>query len=74
VMVVDDDNKVVRRAVKLGSIEGDMTVIREGVAAGERVVTSGLQKVRPGAAVRLPSDGTGQPSDQTKEGEIGDQE
>ena len=52
VMVVAGDNKVLRRAVKLGPIEGDMTVIREGVKAGEQVVTSGLQKIRPGVEVR----------------------
>jgi membrane fusion protein, multidrug efflux system len=55
VMVVADDNKVLRRTVKLGPIEGDMIVIREGVKAGEQVVTSGLQKIRPGVEVRVAS-------------------
>lgn len=55
VMVVADDNRVSRRAVNLGPIEGDMTVIREGVKAGEQVVTAGLQKIQPGAEVRVAS-------------------
>ncbi|MDX1929945.1 MAG: efflux RND transporter periplasmic adaptor subunit [Pirellulaceae bacterium] len=55
VMVVADDNRVSRRAVNLGPIEGDMTVIREGVKAGEQVVTAGLQKIQPGAEVRVSS-------------------
>ena len=51
VMVVGDDKKVLRRAIELGPIEGDMTVVREGVKAGDRIVTSGLQRIRPGVEV-----------------------
>ncbi|WP_372715790.1 efflux RND transporter periplasmic adaptor subunit [Novipirellula sp.] len=53
VMVVGDGNKVQRRSIKMGDIVDDMTVIREGVKPGETVVTSGLQKIRPGSEVRL---------------------
>jgi len=63
VMVVNDDNKVSRRAVKLGQIESDMTVITEGVIADERVVAAGLQKIRPGTLVRV----TGQPREKPGE-------
>lgn len=62
-MVVNDDNKVSRRAVKLGQIESDMTVITEGVIADERVVAAGLQKIRPGTLVRV----TGQPREKLSE-------
>lgn len=53
VMVVGDNSIALRRAVQLGPIEGDMTVIREGVQPGERVVTSGLQKLRQGVEVSI---------------------
>lgn len=53
VMVVGDGNKVERRSINMGDIVDDMTVIREGVKPGETVVTSGLQKIRPGSEVRL---------------------
>jgi multidrug efflux system membrane fusion protein len=53
VMIVGSDNKVVRRGVELGRLLDGETVIRQGVSAGEVVVTSGLQKIRPGATVRL---------------------
>ncbi len=53
VIVVGDDRIASRRAVQLGPIEGDRTVIREGVKSGERVVTSGLQKIRQGAEVSI---------------------
>lgn len=53
VIVVGDDRKALRRAVQIGPIKGDMTVIREGVKPGERVVTSGLQKIRHGVEVSI---------------------
>ncbi len=71
VMVVAGDNKVLRRAVKLGPIEGDMTVIREGVKAGEQVVTSGLQKIRPGVAVRGASPASYREGDKTTGDDLG---
>ena len=70
-MVVGDDNKVLRRAIKLGPIEGDMTVIREGVNAGEKVVTSGLQKIRSTADVRIASEVIQSQSDKPKGTEVG---
>jgi RND family efflux transporter MFP subunit len=49
--VVDEDNKVVRHAVKLGSLQDGMQVITDGLKPGERVIVNGLQRVQPGAAV-----------------------
>jgi len=49
--VVDKDNKVVRHAVKLGSLQDGLQVIAEGLAPGERVIVSGLQRVQGGATV-----------------------
>jgi RND family efflux transporter MFP subunit len=49
--VVDGDNKVVRRAVKLGSIQDGLQVVAEGLKPGERVIVKGLQRVQPGVKV-----------------------
>jgi RND family efflux transporter MFP subunit len=51
VYVVDSDNKVVRHAVKLGSLQDGLQVITEGLERGERVIVSGLQRVKQGATV-----------------------
>lgn len=52
VYVVDDENKIVRHDVKLGTIHDKLQVIEEGLKPGERVVTSGLQKLRTGMTVK----------------------
>ena len=49
--VVDEDNKVVRHPVKLGSLLDGLQVVAEGVKPGERVIVSGLQRVHPGVTV-----------------------
>ena len=51
VAVVDDQNKVNIRTVKVGDRIGKEWVIAEGLKPGERVVAEGVQKVRPGAVV-----------------------
>jgi len=51
VAVVDSENKINFRTVKVGERVGTMWVIDEGLHPGERVVVEGLQKVRPGMAV-----------------------
>lgn len=53
VYVVDAGGKVSARPVVLGDWAGDDWVIRSGVSGGERVVTEGVQKVRPGMTVRV---------------------
>lgn len=53
VYVLKDDMTVEQRMVKVGEkLDGEVVVL-EGVNAGERVVTEGLQKIRPGATVSL---------------------
>jgi len=49
--VVDKENKVEYRAIKLGPIIDGLRVVREGLQPGEVVVVNGLQRVRPGAAI-----------------------
>ena len=49
--VVNDKNEIVYRPVKIGSLNEGKRVIEEGLAPGERVIVSGLQRVRPGVKV-----------------------
>jgi len=51
VYVLNDKDEAVYRRVKLGPQEGKYRVIDEGLAAGERVIVSGLQRVRAGMKV-----------------------
>ncbi|UUX51192.1 efflux RND transporter periplasmic adaptor subunit [Nisaea acidiphila] len=51
VLVVDQENKVTSRPIQTGETFGASVVVEEGLAAGERIVVEGIQKVRPGAAV-----------------------
>jgi RND family efflux transporter MFP subunit len=52
VYVVDNDDKVVRHAVKLGSLQDGLQVVAEGLQRGERVIVSGIQRVKQGATVK----------------------
>jgi RND family efflux transporter MFP subunit len=51
VAVVDPNNTIRFTPVKVGDRVGSKWVIEEGLKPGERVVTDGLFKIRPGAAV-----------------------
>ena len=53
VWTIDDDGKAVRRSVTPGRQIGSEILITDGLQAGERVVTEGLQKVQEGLAVRI---------------------
>jgi multidrug efflux system membrane fusion protein len=53
VFVVKPDNIVVMRNVVVGSIEKDTASIDQGVAAGEMVVTEGVDKLQQGAHVTV---------------------
>jgi membrane fusion protein (multidrug efflux system) len=52
IAVVDGDNKVNIRTVKVGDRIGSQWLISEGLRPGERVVAEGLQKIRQGMQVR----------------------
>jgi multidrug efflux system membrane fusion protein len=54
VYVVAADNTVAARPVTTGLSFGDRTQITAGVAAGERVVTDGVDRLRDGLSVSLP--------------------
>jgi multidrug efflux pump subunit AcrA (membrane-fusion protein) len=51
VYVVNDKNEVVYRRVKVGPLQDGLRVIEEGLAQGERVVISGLQRIKSGDTV-----------------------
>jgi len=51
VYVVRSDNTVALRKVTLGPVDGERTVVGDGVAAGERVVVDGVDNLRDGARV-----------------------
>jgi len=52
VYVVNSNDVVEVKEVKLGPQTGNDVVIEEGLEEGERVIVEGLQKVRPGMGVR----------------------
>jgi membrane fusion protein (multidrug efflux system) len=51
--VVGKDGKVEARVVKVSQTVGDRWLVEEGLAAGDRVIVEGLQKVQPGAQVEV---------------------
>jgi len=52
VMVVDSQNKVQLRTIKVGDKSDNYLIVLEGLNAGERVIVEGMQKARPGSEVR----------------------
>jgi membrane fusion protein (multidrug efflux system) len=57
VAVVGSDNKIDIRTVKAAERVDTLWVIDEGLKPGERVVSEGVQKVRPGMTVRIKTAG-----------------
>jgi len=55
VYVVQQNNTVMPRNVKLGPLDGNRQAIADGLAAGEMVVTDGTDRLRPGAQVEVAS-------------------
>jgi len=51
VLIVDDKNVVQYRPVQVGSLTDGMREIDKGIQAEDRVIISGLQRVRPGVTV-----------------------
>ena len=51
VYVVDKENEVVSRPVRLGALHDGLREIADGLKPGERVIVNGLQQVRPGMTV-----------------------
>jgi RND family efflux transporter MFP subunit len=51
--VVNADNKVSIRAVKVGARVGPLWIVESGVKTGELVIVEGLQKVQNGSTVKI---------------------
>src|SRR6185503_20071324 len=51
IYVVDSANKVQYRRAQVGRLHNGWRAVTSGVVMGEKVVVSGLQRVRPGAEV-----------------------
>ncbi|MEW7311496.1 efflux RND transporter periplasmic adaptor subunit [Buttiauxella gaviniae] len=56
VMLVGQDNKAEVREVMAPQAIGDQWLITKGVKPGDKVIVSGLQRVRPGVAVQVVPD------------------
>ena len=53
VYVVDKDNKVEKRMITTGASHKQQWIVNKGLDKGERVISDGLQKVRPGMVVNI---------------------
>lgn len=52
VLVVDSANKVDMRRIEVAAAPGAQALVTKGLKAGEKVITEGMQKVRPGQVVQ----------------------
>jgi len=52
-LIVDADNKVHQRMLEVDRAIGDQWLVASGLEPGDQVIVEGLQKVRPGASVRV---------------------
>jgi RND family efflux transporter MFP subunit len=52
VYVIDAENKVTYRTVKIGRLTNGLRVVLEGLSPGEKVVVNGIQRVHPGSVVQ----------------------
>jgi len=51
VLVVDDGGVVRQKYITIGQIDGGLRVIKDGLAASDRVIVNGLMRARPGIKV-----------------------
>lgn len=55
VYLVNSDSTVSVRKIKVGAVENDSTEITDGLKVGDQVVIDGLDKLRDGSKIKLPS-------------------
>lgn len=53
VMLVGADNKLVQRTIETGALVDGHWLVDSGLKDGERIVTSGIQKLKPGIVVKV---------------------
>jgi len=51
-LVVGNDNKAVSREVKLDRTVGDKWLVASGLAAGDKLIVEGLNRIKPGQAIK----------------------
>ena len=68
VMVVDAQNKVQLRTIKVGDKSESYLVVLDGLNPGERVIVEGMQKARPGSEVKPQTQAVASDSSATKAG------
>jgi len=66
VYVANDDHTVSMHTVKLGPSQGDNIQVTDGLAAGDKIVIDGTDKLRDGATYKLPDSGDSDKSGDTK--------
>ena len=59
-LIVDGSGKVEQRMITVDRAIGDKWLVSSGLAAGDRVIVEGIQKVRPGVSVKAVPFGAGQ--------------
>lgn len=65
VQIVNNQNQVESRAIKVSNTQGDKWIVTDGLKAGERVIVEGAQKVHAGSTVVcVPFGSTNTPSTQ----------
>lgn len=64
VYVINADNTARQARVTLGREFGDLREVTSGVEAGENVAVAGLQRLRPGAKVRIETSADEKPADE----------
>jgi membrane fusion protein (multidrug efflux system) len=50
-LVVDPRNRVVSRQLQIGRAVGDRWLVTSGLAAGDRLIVEGVDKIKPGDVV-----------------------
>ncbi|MEN6320019.1 MAG: efflux RND transporter periplasmic adaptor subunit [Syntrophaceae bacterium] len=58
ILIVDAEGKVQQRMVALDRAMGDKWLVSSGLAPGEQIIVEGIQKVKPGASVKVVPFGT----------------
>jgi multidrug efflux system membrane fusion protein len=73
VYVIGDEDKVAFRTVTSGVTDKNLTAVTSGLAAGERVVTDGLDRLKDGSKIQVvvPSDGTSTDAGSARHGKGG---
>lgn len=64
VLLVNAEQKVEARTVQVSRVVKDSWLVESGLAAGDRVIVAGLQKVKPGAVVKASEQGSAAPASQ----------